>query len=73
MSTPGPLRIRSPSITQNPLIAQMPCGRPRTVNSKKPRSKARPTVSVVEEQERSVELVPIEICTSSQGIFRIAS
>jgi len=31
-------------------------------NNKKPMNKARPTVSVVEEEERSVELVPAEIC-----------
>jgi hypothetical protein len=71
MSTANPLRIRSLRVTQIPVIAQMLCGLPLIANSKKPMSKARPTVSVVEEQERSVELVPAE--TGTQSIIRTVS
>jgi hypothetical protein len=47
MSTADSLRTRSPRVTQIPVIAQMLCGRPLMVNSKKPKSKAKPNVSVV--------------------------
>lgn len=74
MSTADPLRVRS-RVSQNPVIVQTLCAPPPIASNKTPKRRARPDVSVEEEQERFVELVvPVEtrhgqVLKVSLGLF----